>query len=148
MEWPHENIDEVTKQMMLAVIEKKQKFERLKTIVKVLRVITFVGFSSFFIYIALFIVYSNNFIISSMIDDFLNRPEHLYILLVLFSMYWMILFYQKKCEKAEEEFDALRCEIIQKSNDLWKEEKEWKERYKLFEWMKQQYDINLYYENK
>jgi hypothetical protein len=148
MEWFHENIDEVTKQMVLAVIEKKQKFERLKTRVTALQIITFIGFSSFFIYVALFIVYPNYLIISSIIDDFLNRPEHLYILLILFSMYWSILFYQKKCDKAEEEFHALRCEIIQKSNDLWKEKEEWKERYKLFEWMKKQYDINLYYENK
>jgi hypothetical protein len=142
------NIDEVTRQMLLGVIEKKQKFERMKMIVKTMQVITFIGFSVFAIYFVLYIVYPNNLIIESIIADFLNHLEHLYILLVLFSAYWSVLFYQKKCEKAEEEFHALRCEIIQKSADLWKDEKEWKERYKLFEMMKKEYDINLYYENK
>jgi uncharacterized membrane protein len=143
-----ENMDEVTKKMLLGVIERKQKFERLKTIVNLLQFITFIGFSFFSIYLVLYIVYPNEWNIGWMIDDFLNRPIHVYILLILFSAYWGVLYYRKKCETAENEFHALRCEIIQKSADLWKEEQAWKERYKLFEIMKKEYDINLYFENK
>ena len=51
-------------------------------------------------------------------------------------------------EKAEKEYQLLRCEIIQKSKLLWENESEWKNRHKVFEMMKNNFDINLYHENK
>ncbi len=145
-DWLSGNIDEVTKQMLRGVVEKKEKWERLKTRVRALQIITFFGFAAFFAYAVFYIVFPSE-TIASVITAFLRKVEHLYILLLLFTSYWGILFYKKKCDKAEQEFHALRCEIIQKSADLWKDEHAWKERYQLFEMMKAKYDINLYYEN-
>ena len=51
-------------------------------------------------------------------------------------------------DKAEKEYQLLRCEIITKSKLLWEKESEWKNRHKVFEMMKKNYDINLYHENK
>jgi hypothetical protein len=59
----------------------------------------------------------------------------------------MNIFREKK-EKAEKEFHALRCEIIDKSKDLWKKEESWTSRHLVFEMMKKTFDINLYHENK
>jgi hypothetical protein len=142
----HLPIDEVTRQMLLGVIEKKQKWERLKKNVLSLQIFTFGGFAGFFIYILFALIFPSG-TWKAFIDGFLGKTVHLYILLLLFSAYWAIVYYKGKCDKAEKEFHSLRCEIIQKSADLWKEEQQWKERHKLFEIMKKEYDINLYYEN-
>jgi positive regulator of sigma E activity len=140
------HIDEVTKQMLFGVIEKKQKWERLKKNVISLQVGTLVGFAAFFVYVLFYLIFPSD-TLTAFIKVFLEKTVHLYILLWLFTSYWAILYYKRKCDKAEEEFHSLRCEIIQKSADLWKEEQQWKERHKLFEIMKKEYDINLYYEN-
>ena len=51
-------------------------------------------------------------------------------------------------DKAEKEFHALRCEIVDRSKDLWKREEVWRERHKIFNVLKENYGINLYHENK
>ena len=145
-DWLSELTDEVTKQMLLGVIEKKEKWERLKIKVNVLQVFTIIGFLAFFVYIAWKLIVPNE-TLASFIAAFLGRLEHLYILLLLFTSYGGVLFYKNKCDKAEVEFHALRCEIIQKSADLWRGEQEWNKRHKWFEIMKAKYDINLFYEN-
>ena len=147
MDWCNHNLDKVAREMIQGVIEKKKKIDHLHSTTILLRTVTFLGFSIFVIYFMLYIVYPNEFMVGLIIDDFLNRHVHLFVLLFLFSLYWLARCYQKKHEDAENEFHALRCEIIQKSADLWKDEREWRERYKLFEVLKQKYDINLFYEN-
>ncbi|NUK31224.1 YpbF family protein [Parageobacillus sp. VR-IP] len=142
----HVPIDEVTRQMLIGVIEKKQKWERLKKKVFSLQLVTFGGFALFSIYILFYLIFPSG-TWAELINGFLGKTVHLYILLLLFTSYWAVLYYKGKCDKAEEEFHSLRCEIIQKSIDLWKDEQQWKERHKLFEMMKKEYDINLYYEN-
>jgi len=145
-EWLSELTDEVTKQMLLGVIEKKEKWDQLKTKVRALQVMTSAGCMAFFSYIIWKIVFPYA-TVSSMIVVFFSRFEHMFILLLLVTAYWGILFYKKKCDKAEEEFHALRCEIIQKSADLWRNEDEWNKRHQWFTIMKTEYDINLFYEN-
>jgi len=147
MDWWSNHLDKVAKEMLQGVIEKKQKVAHLHHIIVLLRIVTFTGFSLFAIYFMLFIVYPNEFAFGLIVGDFLNKPVHLVVLLLLFSIYWFMRFYQNKHEEAENEFHALRCEIIQKSADLWKSETEWRERYRIFEIIKQKYDINLFYEN-
>jgi hypothetical protein len=140
------HIDEVTKQMLFGVIEKKQKWERLRKNVIFLQIVTFSGFTAFFIYVLFNLVVPSG-TWAAFVQVFFGKTAHLYILLLLFTSYWAVLHYKRNADKAEEEFHSLRCEIIQKSADLWKEEQQWKERHKLFELMKKEYDINLYYEN-
>ncbi|ANB57255.1 hypothetical protein GFC29_1519 [Anoxybacillus sp. B7M1] len=145
-EWLSGLKDEVTKQMLLGVIEKKERWERFKQKVKMLQIVTSIGFILFFLYIIWEIAPLGG-TVANVMTQFFGKVEHLYALLLLFTLYWAISFYKNKCEKAEEEFHLLRCEIIQKSAELWKNEEEWKERHKWFEMMKAKYDINLFYEN-
>ena len=69
-------------------------------------------------------------------------------MLLLAFMYGGMLYYKKKMDKAEKEFHALRCEIIDRSKDLWKNDVAWKNRHILFNKFKDLYDINLFHENK
>ena len=59
-----------------------------------------------------------------------------------------MLILKKKMDKAEKEFHALRCEIVDRSKDFWKREEVWRERHKIFNVLKENYGINLYHENK
>lgn len=63
------------------------------------------------------------------------------------SFGWLVSFYKKKSEKAEQDFHALRCELIQKSSELLQKET-WEKRHILYAWLKDKYDISLYHENK
>ncbi|MEW8986220.1 MAG: DUF2663 family protein, partial [Bacillus sp. (in: firmicutes)] len=62
--------------------------------------------------------------------------------------YGLMNLFRNKRDKAEKEFHALRCEIIDKSKDLWRKEEAWSNRHLVFEMMKKNYDINLFHENK
>mgnify|MGYP001371862043 CR=1 FL=1 len=139
------SLDEVTKEMLLAVIEKKKKWERLEKRATVLQAASFIGVAVFLLY-----VIANAAAVATWGERFawfFATPAHIFILLLLCTVYWTAVYYKGKSEKAEEDFHALRCEIIQKSIDLWKDEEQWNGRHRLFAWLKQEYDINLYYEH-
>lgn len=70
------------------------------------------------------------------------------MLIFIIGLYGFMNLIRGKRDKAEKEFHALRCEIIDKSKDLWKKEDEWKNRHIVFEMMKENFDINLFHENK
>ena len=83
-----------------------------------------------------------------MFSSFVGQETNLYFLVAAGGLFGLMNLLKAKREKAEKEFHALRCEIIDKSKDLWKKEDEWKNRHLVYETMKKHYDINLYHENK
>ena len=70
------------------------------------------------------------------------------MLMAVIGLFGLMNVFRQKRDKAEKEFHLLRCEIIDKSKDLWGKEDQWKNRHIVFEMMKKNYDINLYHENK
>lgn len=145
-DWLSEITDEVTKQMLLGVIEKKEKLDQWETKVKLWQIATIVGSVAFLVDVGWGIFLSPR-TASSKVAAFFGDVNHLFFLFLLGTAIFVMSVYKKKCDKAEEEFHALRCEIIQKSADLWRTEDEWKKRYEWFTIMKTKYDINLFYEN-
>lgn len=145
-DWLSGITDEVAKQMLLGVIEKKEKWDRWKTKVKLLQIATAVGGIAFLAYVVFGIVLSPR-PASSKVVVFFGETSHLFLLFLFGTAIFVMNVYQKKCDKAEEEFHALRCEIIQKSADLWRADDEWKKRHEWFTVLKTKYDIDLFYEN-
>lgn len=70
------------------------------------------------------------------------------MLILTIGLFGLMNLLKQKREKAEKEFHDLRREIVDKSKDLWKKEEAWKNRHQVFEMMKNNYDINLFYESK
>lgn len=140
--------DQATKQMLQKVVDKKRKFERLKFRHLIVMWATIIlGFFYFiFLYKTILTPFSYSF--AAMFSAFVDDSKHLYLLILLVGLYGFMNLLREKREKAEKEYHALRCEIIDKSKDLWKKEEEWKNRHKVFEMMKKNYDINLYHESK
>lgn len=139
--------DQTTKQMLQHLIEKKLKYNRYKNIHFIVfsTAILYGFFIFYFIYKTGIEPYSY-----SMLDAFsvlIEKSHFLMLIVIAFVLFGSVKIIFEKKEKSEKEFHALRCEIIEKSKDLWKGES-WKERHKIFEQMKKNYDINLYHESK
>ncbi|KZE45632.1 hypothetical protein AV649_05505 [Rossellomorea marisflavi] len=143
----NEITDRATGQMLTNLIEKKKKFDQLKKQHHFALWVTAVGCTIFLYYLTHTVIGPHAYSAASMITAFVSKSLHLYAFLAVAGMAGATkIFYQRK-EKAEKEFHALRCEIIDRSKDLWKEEA-WMNRHIVFETMKKQYDINLFHEAK
>ena len=143
-----EHTDEATKIMLRNVVKRKHKFDYYKS-----RHFLFIYFTlgltailGVYVYKKIIPFYSYSSM--SMVYQFLNNGFIITCILLLAFMYGGMLYYKKKMDKAEKEFHALRCEIVDRSKDLWKEESAWKNRHLLFNKFKDLYDINLFHENK
>lgn len=143
-----ERTDQAARQMLQKVVERKRKFDRYKA--RHLAVMWAGVFVSFFYLIYLYYTvmepYSYSF--ASMFSAFASNSVNLYLLFLAGGLYGTMNLFKEKKDKAEKEYHALRCEIVDRSKDLWKKEEEWKNRHIVFEMMKKNYDINLYHENK
>ncbi|RDI42958.1 DUF2663 family protein [Falsibacillus pallidus] len=139
--------DQTTKQLLENVVKRKRKFDKLKWR-HFLVIWTSVFYTlALFYYLYKFIMVKYSYSFADMFSVFIQKQSDLYLLLISAALFGAAKILYEKKEKAEKEYHALRCEIIDRSKDLWKEER-WKSRHKVFEMMKKEYDINLYHESK
>lgn len=143
-----EHTDQATKQMLQNVVNRKQKFESLQRKHRKILWSTVSVCIIFFIYLYLYVVIPYSYSFFAMFSAFVNQFNHLFFLVCTMGLYGYLTIVKNKMEKAEKEYQLLRCEIISKSKLLWEKESEWKNRHKVFEMMKKNFDINLYHENK
>ena len=139
--------DEATKQMLQNVVKRKRKFdkyERLHFTVLWLTVIAFFLYA-WYLYKTIYVLYSYS--ASVMFSAYVSDSNNVWFLFISFGLFGYMNVLKKKVDKYEEEYHALRCEIIDKSSDLWQGEG-WEKRHIVFKLMKEKYDINLYHENK
>lgn len=152
MEKPIKELDErtdpATKRMLQKVVERKQKYDKLHF--RHLVVMWLTIFSAFlyvyYFYQKIIIPYSHSFTV--MFSQFTGDSKNLYGAIIIGGLYGFMNVLREKRDKAEKEFHALRCEIIDKSTDLWCKDDQWQNRHLVFEMMKREYDINLFHENK
>jgi Protein of unknown function (DUF2663) len=143
-----ERTDQATRKMLQKVVERKEKYDRLASrhLIVMWSAILISFFYFIYLYYYLFQPYSYSF--SAIFSSYVNQTSNLYLLIFIIGLYGYMNLIRGKRDKAEKEFHALRCEIIDKSKDLWKKEDEWKNRHIVFEMMKENFDINLFHENK
>jgi hypothetical protein len=139
--------DKATKQMLQNVVVRKRKFDRYKNYHFLL-----VWISVFYSFTSLYLMYKTilqpfSYSFYQVFSLMVNDGKYMFFLfLAIFLFGATKVFYDKK-EKYEKEYHDLRCEIIDRSKDLWKNDA-WNSRHQIFEMMKEQYDINLYHESK
>ncbi|MBU8879142.1 YpbF family protein [Bacillus sp. FJAT-29790] len=143
-----EKTDQATRQMLQKVIERKMKFDHMKQRHLLVMWATVLMSFIYFIYIYYTVMKPYSYSFASMFSVYVKQSANLYFLILTVGLYGLMNLLREKKDKAEKEYHALRCEIIDKSKDLWKKEEEWKSRHTVFEMMKVNYDINLYHENK
>jgi predicted membrane protein len=140
--------DHATRKMLQKVVERKQKFDRFTSLhLMIMWSTIFLSFGYFiYLYYSIFKPYSYSF--SAVFSVYVSNTFHLFALMLVIGLFGLMNVFREKRDKAEKEFHALRCEIIDKSKDLWRTDDEWKNRHIVFEMMKKEYDINLFHENK
>ena len=142
------NSDPVTKRILENVIKRKNKYDLFKKRHKLAVWITLMLGTWFFIYIYYTIVKNYSYSFEKMFSEFVSNQTNLILLMITIGMYGYMNLLKGKMEKAEKEFHELRCEIIERSKDLWCKQDEWENRHYIFEIMKKDHDINLYHEKK
>jgi len=143
-----EHTDEATKRMLENVRKRKIKFDTAKRrhylIIYSMLLSAFIFFSYFYFMIAKPFSYSFFTMFSASVSDAIN----ICLLAMTAILYGAMNVLRQQKEKMEKEYQELRCEIVNRSKDLWKKEEHWKNRHIDFEIMKKTYDINLYHEKK
>lgn len=140
--------DEATKQMLENVRKRKVKFDTAKrwhylSIYSML-LFAFLFFSYFYFMIAKQYSYSFFAMFSASVSDTINIS----LLAGTVILYGAMNVLRQQKDKKEKEYQELRCEIVNRSKDLWKKEEHWKNRHVDFDVIKKTYDINLYHEKK
>jgi hypothetical protein len=143
-----EHTDEATKQMLENVRKRKIKFDTAKRLhylsIYSLLLFAFLFFSYFYFMIAKQYSYSFFAMFSASVSDAINIS----LMAVTAILYGAMNVLRQQKDKKEKEYQELRCEIVNRSKDLWKKEEHWKSRHVDFDVMKKTYDINLYHEKK
>lgn len=144
----NELTDNVAKRMLQSVIDKKRKLDKINEKEKKVRRMLLGCLALICLYIFLSFQQLSLITYRAAFSFVLSSVSHLVMILVVFSLYYYLLQIRKKSEKTEKEFHDLRCEVIQKSPNLWGDAEKWEARQHVFSMMKKEYDVNLYYENK
>lgn len=139
--------DQATKEMLQNVVKRKRKFDKYEKRHLFVLWITIFGFLIYGIYLYISVYQPNSYSAADVLSTFVTNSNNMLYLFMLFGLVGYMNVLKKKVDKYEKEYHALRCEIIDKSTDLWKGEG-WEKRHLVFEMMKKEYDINLYHENK
>ena len=140
--------DQATKQMLNNVVKRKKRYEDFKSKHLLILSLTLLLTAFLFIYLFLTVARPYSYSFAAMFSAFVSSSVNFYLLIVIMGTFGYMNLLREKRDKAEKEFHALRCEIIDKSKDLWKKEEAWSQRHQVYEMMKSNYDINLYHENK
>lgn len=143
-----ENTDQATKQMLENVRKRKEKFDKIKRRHNLFILATLLEIFLFFAYLYYTVIKPDSYSFAAMFSAFVEHSLNLYLLALTVGMYGFMDVLRKKREKKEKEYHELRCEIVDRSKDLWKKDEEWANRHLVFEMMKNNYDINLYHEKK
>lgn len=142
-----DHTDEATRKMIQHLIKKKKKFDHYQSLHFFLLSFFILYCLTFLLIVYTVIIIPNEYSVIEVISSFLGTSYIMFLFMISVLLFGAIKIYYEKKEKAEAEYHDLRCEIIEKSQDLWKE-KYWHDRHLFFDQLKKEYDINLYYESK
>ncbi|WP_102345739.1 DUF2663 family protein [Bacillus sp. Marseille-P3661] len=92
-----------------------------------------------------FIPYWNQY--NLMVSNLINNSYHYFFIVIIVTIYQRLKFVKKETDKAEKEYNNLRCEVIRRLEELWPKEYGWEQRHLFIKEIKEKFDINLYYEN-
>lgn len=147
VEHHHFFLDEVGQVIINDLQKLKKKHQKKEAELKFYKGVLVLIAVLFIAYILIFTVLPYRFFYSTMISMLINDVYHYVFVGMLATVHYRLKFLDKKAEKAEKEYNALRSEVIQRTEELWPEGEKRNNRHRFFREMKEKYDINLYYEN-
>ncbi|WLD91858.1 DUF2663 family protein [Alkalihalobacillus sp. AL-G] len=144
----HLMISEVTVEVLEQLIERRIKEQRYEeTLLKwSLSLFVVIFFAFLYLYFYKFSTIQMTFIDTRTIFDYIVQDNLLLFMVIagLTCMIQMIVF-KKKHSKAESDYEELRITTIERGEELWEKPIPWDHRHEVFDWMKKEHDINLYF---
>jgi hypothetical protein len=140
-----DHVCKVTLKHLINLKEKVQQKEKKEKLSRNACLLFFIGFITYFFIFAAVPYWPA---ISQIGYAFISNSKHLFFLLLVISSYAFWNTLRKQIEKAEEDFHALRCEVIQRSEEFWPSATKQQEKKEVLKYMHQKYGINLYHEHE
>ncbi|MFC5714181.1 DUF2663 family protein [Thalassorhabdus alkalitolerans] len=138
------DISPMAETLLLELVSRKEKEKAADVLVKRAGILTMISMAV--LLLSIFYMQSQ------------GHNEVLQNILVLFTVWWgqlaavscilgagTLITGKRKLVKAEEEFEKLREELIQRSEELWDTKERWETRHELFSCLQENYDINLFH---
>lgn len=135
-------ISEHSKATLKLLMKKKEKENKYQSL------LDWVGFSTLGVILVFglyFYVASRDGVGVTVLSFILNDVILLTILALLASLLYAMFYLKRKFDKAEKDVDKIRDDILDRSPDFWKTKEELQERYKIFKYLKEKQDINLFH---
>jgi succinate dehydrogenase hydrophobic anchor subunit len=139
------DVPEVARKAVNELIERKREEARCKSAVVKTGLFLVMVFAVFLFYILsakqeLFSQFSFDAFRGAFSDPFIWL-----LFLGLIVGFFRLQYVTKEYEEADEDYEALRTELIERSEELWSEPVEWQNRHRVFAFLEEEYDINLYH---
>ena len=133
----------IVETMLEELIARHQSFQKLEKTRNIWAIIMII-FSVFMLFI------SNEILMiksepNQIFTQITNEPRFIFLLFLVMLLFSQFHFLTKKTLKAEKDFEELRIEIIERSNELWESDILWEKRHEVYTYMKKVHNINLYF---
>lgn len=143
---PFDNhVSEVALKVVNELIERKREEARCKSVVVKTGLFLVMMFAVFLFYI---LTSKQELLSQFSFDAFriaFSDPFVWLLLLGLIIGFFRFQHVTKEYEEADDDYEELRTELIERSEELWSEPVEWKNRHRVFAFLEEEYDINLYH---
>jgi DMSO/TMAO reductase YedYZ heme-binding membrane subunit len=137
-------ISDLSKTTLLLLMKKKDKENKMQKALNFIGIITIViivVFTTYFYYK----LRVNGGLGSSVLTFIVSDIVILGFLAVLSFLLYSMSYFKRKFDKAEKDVDKIREDIMDRSTEFWKTKEELQERYKVFAYLKDKEDINLFH---
>jgi hypothetical protein len=137
-------VNSLTSVVLAQLVEKKAEKDRWK------KGLNQWGFSMIFVvvatffYLYLFKIKNASSLSNPLTLLFVDEMVWICVVFLIFSSFHLI-WMRKKCKKAEDEFEAIRLDFIDRNEEWWSDEAQWEKRHIVMEFMKKEYNINIYH---
>ncbi len=138
------NISDMAKTTLLLLMKKKEKEKSIQKILDFNGTFNFVLIICLTIYFYFKLQFAGGLGSSALSFILSDNIILLFIFVLFFSIYSMVHF-RRKFDKAEKDVDKIREDMMDRSNEFWKTPEELQERYKVFKYLKDKEDINLFH---
>ncbi|HEX7065868.1 MAG TPA: DUF2663 family protein [Bacillales bacterium] len=138
-------LPEVTTKLLIELVDRKEEAKRCKT--SVMKVTLFLIVLVIVLLFYIFVVKQGalSHFSSGMFPSILSDPFVWLLVIGLIVGFFRLKQVTRKYEEADDDYEALRCELIDRSEELWPKLAYWDIRHHLFEHLETEYEINLYF---
>lgn len=140
-----EHIPEVTRVSLNALIERKQDKNRYKLAGIKAALFLIVMFAALMLYTTITKQALLNHFNQQAFQALVSDPLILLLAACLLFGFMQIQYYGKKYQEADDDYEALRYDLIERSEESWPDPVQWRNRHVVFAFMEETYDINLYH---